>query len=252
MKIDLSGMNILVTGASSGIGAAITRGLGSAGATVAVHCNRNLKNAETLAAEIGNGSEPFQADLAQPEECFRLFVDVLAKYETIDVLINNAGIIINSPLDEAPEDWLDSWNTTIGVNLTAAGILTRAAVNHFVDRKGGRIINIASRAAFRGDTPDYLSYAASKGGMVAMSRSIARAYGKDNVKSFVIAPGFVKTGMARQFVEQYGEDLVLNDLALNTLTEPQDVAPTVVFLASGLMDHATGCTIDINAGSYVR
>ena len=88
--------------------------------------------------------------------------------------------------------------------------------------------------------------------MVAMSRSIARAYGRDNVKAFVIAPGFVRTGMARQFIEQYGEDIVVNDLALDRLTEPDDVAPTVVFLASGMMDHATGCTIDINAGSYVR
>lgn len=88
--------------------------------------------------------------------------------------------------------------------------------------------------------------------MVAMSRSIARAYGKNNVKSFVVAPGFVKTGMARQFIEQYGEEIVINDLALNRLTEPTDIAPTVVFLASGYMDHATGCTVDINAGSYVR
>jgi len=252
MQIDLKGMNILVTGASSGIGAAITRGLGAAGATVAVHYNRNSGNAEKIAKEIGNGSEAFKADLAQPEECFRLFVDVLAKYETIDVLINNAGIIINSPMDAPAEEWLDGWDATMMVNLTAAGILTRAAVNHFIDRDGGRIINIASRAAFRGDTPEYLSYSASKGGMVAMSRSIARGYGKDNVKSFVVAPGFVRTGMARQFVEQYGEELVINDLALDRLTEPQDVAPTVVFLASGHMDHATGCTIDINAGSYVR
>ena len=87
---------------------------------------------------------------------------------------------------------------------------------------------------------------------MSISRSIARAFGKDNIKSFVIAPGFVRTGMAEEFIEQYGESIVLDDLSLNTLTEPDDVAPTVVFLASGLMDHATGCTIDINAGSYVH
>jgi len=138
------------------------------------------------------------------------------------------------------------------VNLTAAGILSRAAVNHFIQRGGGRIINIASRAAFRGDTPEYLAYAAAKSGMVAMSRSIARAFGKQGVKSFVVAPGFVRTDINRPFIKQYGEDFLVRDLALGSLTEPEDVSPTVVFLASGLMDHATGCSIDINAGSYVR
>lgn len=252
MNIDLTGKTVLVTGASSGIGLAITRALGESGATVAVHYNRNADNANALVKEIGNNSKAFKADLNIPEECFKLFIDVLDTYESIDVLVNNAGIIINAPLDEPAEQWLEDWNTTMTVNLTAAAILCRAAITHFVARDGGRIINIASRAAFRGDTPDYLAYAASKGGMVAMSRSIARAYGKNNVKSFVVAPGFVKTGMARQFIEQYGEEIVINDLALNRLTEPTDIAPTVVFLASGYMDHATGCTVDINAGSYVR
>ena len=88
--------------------------------------------------------------------------------------------------------------------------------------------------------------------MVAMSKSIARAFGKQGVKSFVIAPGFVRTDINKPFIEQYGEDFLVKDLALGRLTEPDDVAPTVVFLASGLMDHATGCSIDINAASYVR
>jgi len=252
MNIDLSGMHILVTGASGGIGRAIARELASAGATVGVHYNRNSESAHSLAQELGHGARVFRADLAVPEECSRLFLDVLEKFETIDVLVNNAGLIINSPLDGTAEQWLEDWHRTVMVNLTAAGILTRAAVNHFVEHGGGRIINIASRAAFRGDTPEYLAYAAAKGGMVAMSRSIARAYGKNNIKSFVVAPGFVRTGMAEEFIEQYGEGIVMDDLALNELTEPEHIAPTVVFLASGLMDHATGCTIDINAGSYVR
>lgn len=253
MNVDLSGMHILVTGASSGIGTAIARELAQAGAAVGVHYNHNKESAQSLEKEIGHGAKAFKANLAVPEECSRLFLDALEAFETIDVLVNNAGIIINSPLESAAaEQWMEDWNKTIMVNLTASGILTRAAISHFLDHDGGRIINIASRAAFRGDTPDYLAYAASKGGMVAMSRSIARAYGKDNIKSFVVAPGFVRTGMARQFIEQYGEGLVVNDLALSRLTEPEDIAPTVVFLASGFMDHATGCTIDINAGSYVR
>ena len=252
MNIDLSGMHILVTGASGGIGRAIARELALAGAAVGVHYNKNAESARSLVHELGHSAHAFRADLAVPEECSRLFLDVLEEFETIDVLVNNAGLIINSPLNAAVEQWMKDWNTTVMVNLTAAGILTRAAVNHFVEHGGGRIINIASRAAFRGDTPEYLAYAAAKGGMVAMSRSIARAYGKKNIKTFVVAPGFVRTGMAEKFIERYGEGIVMDDLALNELTEPEHVAPTVVFLASGLMDHATGCTIDINAGSYVR
>ena len=253
MKIDFTGKNILVTGASSGIGEAIAKALAGSGARVAIHCNSNLDKAEALAREFDNGSQAFQANLSVPEECSRLFLDVLDAFDTIHVLVNNAGIIINSPLvDTSGERWIEDWNTTMMVNLTASGILCRAAITHFMEVNGGRIINIASRAAFRGDEPEYLAYAASKGGMVAMSRSIARAYGEYNIKSFVVAPGFVKTGMARQFIEQFGEGIVMDDLALKELTEPKDVAPTVVFLASGYMDHATGCTIDINAGSYVR
>ena len=111
---------------------------------------------------------------------------------------------------------------------------------------------MASRAAFRGDTPDYMAYAASKAGVVALTRSIARGLGKEGITAFVLAPGFVKTDMAQDFIDQYGESVVLDDLALDRLTEPADLAPLAVLLASGLMDHATGCTIDVNAGSYVH
>ncbi|MHB9030672.1 MAG: SDR family NAD(P)-dependent oxidoreductase [Candidatus Latescibacterota bacterium] len=252
MNINLSGMRILVTGGSSGIGKCIVQRLAEAGATVAIHYNRNAESAEKLVAETGNGARAFQADLAQPEACFRLFDQALAAYEAVDALVNNAGMICTRPLDAPEDEWLDGWNRTIMVNLTAAGILTRAAVNHFITRGGGRIINIASRAAFRGDTPEYLAYAAAKSGMVAMSKSIARAFGKQGVKSFVIAPGFVRTPINDPYLEKYGEEFLVKDLALDRLTEPDDVAPTVVFLASGLMDHATGCSIDINAASYVR
>ncbi|MEM6526357.1 MAG: SDR family oxidoreductase, partial [Bacteroidota bacterium] len=117
---------------------------------------------------------------------------------------------------------------------------------------GGIIINISSRAARRGDTSDYLAYAASKGGLEAITKSIARAYGKKGITAFGVAPGFTRTDMAQDFIKAYGEDYVLNDLSLPELTEPKDIAQTVVFLASGLARHATGTTIDINAGSYVR
>ena len=138
------------------------------------------------------------------------------------------------------------------MNTRAQGLLCKLAIDHFSKRGGGRIINISSRAAFRGDTGDYLAYGASKGAIVALTRSIARYYGKKNITAFNIAPGFVRTDMAQDFMDLYGEEYALNDIALNKLTEPQDLAPMIVLLASGLADHATGCTIDINAASYVH
>jgi NAD(P)-dependent dehydrogenase (short-subunit alcohol dehydrogenase family) len=126
------------------------------------------------------------------------------------------------------------------------------AIQHFKTRQSGRIINIASRAAFRGDTAEFLAYAASKGGVVSLSRSIARAFGKDGITCFVVAPGWVKTDMAEDSIKEYGEEFILQGNALDRLTEPEDIAPMVTLLASGLADHATGTSIDINAASYVH
>src|SRR5690606_38713280 len=206
---------------------------------------------EYLAKELGNKCETFQTDLSNEEAVSTLFASVISRFGHLDVLVNNAGTSIYSPMEENDKSWLSSWHKTMAVNLTAASILCRSAIGHFIKRGGGRIINISSRAAFRGDSPEYLAYAASKGGLVAITRSIARGYGKMGIKAFDVAPGFTKTDMANQFIEKYGEEHALKDIALNELTSPDDIAPLVVLLSSGLADHATGTTIDINAGSYV-
>jgi 3-oxoacyl-[acyl-carrier protein] reductase len=252
MNIDLTGKNVLVTGASRGIGAAIARCMGNAGARVALHYRRERDAAAALAHEIGRGAESFAADLQSPSECQRLWGAVLQRFGHVDVLVNNAGIALSSPLDQSLEDWLEQWDETLAVNLRAVALLCRLAVAHLKERGGGRIINISSRAAFRGDQPDYLAYAASKGGLVALTRSIARYFGKAGITAFNVAPGFTRTEMAQAFFDQYGADYGTSDIALTRLTEPDDIAPTVAFLASGLADHATGSTIDLNAASYVR
>jgi len=168
-------------------------------------------------------------------------------------LVNNAGVFLKSPIESSIQEWASDWDKTLNINLKATALLSKLAIDEFMKHPdGGRIIHIASRAAFRGDLNDYLAYAASKGGMVSFSRSIARSFGKQNIKSFVIAPGFVFTPMAAPFIAEAGEDFVLNEISLPTLTKTSEIAPTVVFLASGYMDHATGCTIDINAGSYMH
>jgi 3-oxoacyl-[acyl-carrier protein] reductase len=252
VHIDLTGQSVLVTGGSRGIGAAIARRLGAAGARVCVHYGAQKEAAETLAAAIGHGAFAVGADLADARSCALLWDEVQARCGKVDALVNNAGIAVESPLHLATAQWHTDWEKTMAINLTAPGLLCRSAIAHFQAQGGGRIVNVASRAAFRGDTPDYLAYAASKAGLVALTRSIARGFGKSDIKAFVLAPGFTRTEMAQAFIDRYGEDYAVSDIALRKLTEPDDIAPTVVFLLSGLADHATGSAIDLNAGSYVR
>jgi NAD(P)-dependent dehydrogenase (short-subunit alcohol dehydrogenase family) len=252
MQIDLTGKTILVTGASRGIGRALAEGLAGAGATIAAHFNQSRAEAETLAETLGHDARAFQADLAEPASCERLFNRVVETYRRLDVLVNNAGIALRVPFDATTDEWRKGWDLTMAVNLRAVELLSRLAVAHFRQHGGGRLINVASRAAFRGDVPEYMTYAASKAGVVALTRSLARAFGKDRVCAFVLAPGFIRTDMAQDFIDEYGEAHVIGDLALDRLTEPADLVPLVVLLASGLADHATGATFDVNAGSYVH
>lgn len=253
MKIDLANKIILVTGASSGIGKEIAIQLANSGATVAIHYNSNKKQAEEIAKQAGNKSMIFQANLENIEQTKQLFNSVLKHYSKLDVLVNNAGVFMKSPIEQDHDIWISDWDKTLNINLKSAALLSKMVINHFLKTKNdGRIIHIASRAAFRGDLNDYLAYAASKGAMVSLSKSIARSFGKQNLKSFVVAPGFVYTPMAEPFINEAGEEFILNELSLNELTKPEDIAPTVVLMASGYMDHATGCSVDINAGSYMR
>lgn len=253
MYINLSGLNILVTGASRGIGKALATKLAEAGATIAVHYNTSVREAENLAHILGNGSKAFQADFSTYDDAAKLFERVTLEMGSVEILINNAGVAKAAAIDSKDDDWMQAWNDTMAVNLGAAAILCKKAVQHFVDRKAsGRIINIASRAAFRGEESDYFSYAASKAGLVALTRSIARSHGKSGVKAFVVAPGFVRTDMSKEFTQKYGEQHTKGDISLERLTEPKDIAPLITFIASGMADHATGATFDVNAGSYLH
>ncbi len=251
MNIDLSNQRILVTGSSRGIGKAISEALLDAGAQVGLHYNSTPQGIELL-LEKHSGAKGIRANLGESSEVLQLFNEFTSHFGGIDVLVNNAGIAIQSSINDEDNQFMQDWRQTMEVNLGAVALLTKKAIQSFVEQESGRVINISSRAAFRGDTAEYLAYAASKGGMVAFTRSIARAYGKNGITAFNIAPGFTRTEMAQDFIDEYGEEYATSDLALNKMTEPKDIAPLVVFLASGLADHATGSTIDVNAGSYVH
>lgn len=251
---ELKDQNILVTGASDGIGYEIARHLMQNGARVAIHYNTNSKSALELLEEFGSsGSQIFQANLSDTNSCANLWDEVLRDFKSLDSVVLNAGVYLKHPVEESDDGWLRTWNLSLAINLDAAGLLTKKAIQHFKTRKlGGRLIYIASRAVFRGETEEYLGYAASKGGLVSLARSVARSFGKYNIKSFILAPGFVRTAMAKQFIETYGEQRICDELSLPKLTEPEDIAPLIALMCSGLMDHATGATIDINAGSHIR
>ncbi|MCS4433775.1 SDR family NAD(P)-dependent oxidoreductase [Aquiflexum gelatinilyticum] len=252
MNIDLSNHRILVTGASRGIGAAIASQLSNSGAEVLLHFNKNITEAKKLQDSLPNPSHLVPCDLSDLESVKGWIPELIKTYGKIDAVVNNAGIAIGIPDNAPTTEWLDVWQKTMDVNIHALAIISKEFIEHARKNKNGRIVNISSRAAFRGDTPDYLAYAASKAAIVSYTRSIARYYGKEGIKAFLIAPGFTRTDMANEILSQYGEEFALNDIALNQLTEPKDIAPMVTLLCSGLADHATGCTIDINAGSYVH
>ncbi|WP_026950836.1 SDR family NAD(P)-dependent oxidoreductase [Algoriphagus mannitolivorans] len=252
MNISLKNQRILVTGASRGIGRAIARQLSESGAEVIIHYNSNKTEAESLFSQLKNPAHLEACDLSQTAEVVGFIPRLVEKYGPLTALVNNAGIAISAS-DQLPTgDWLKIWEKTMTINATAVGILSKEFVDQARPQENGRIIMISSRAAFRGDTPDYLAYAASKGALVSLTRSIARHYGKEGIKAFLIAPGFTRTDMAEEILSEYGEDFALKDIALKELTLPEDIAPMVTLLCSGLADHATGTSIDINAGSYVR
>jgi len=251
-QIDLSGKTILVTGASNGIGKGIADYLMSMGAQIAIHYNSDKTSAEEIANKYNNGSKTFQADLANESEVYRLFEEVKFHFKTINTVILNAGVFIEHSTNLDTSDWLSIWKKTLDINLNSVGLLTKLGIDHYKEVGEGRFVYIGSRAVFRGETEEYLAYAASKGGITSLARSVARSFGKQNIKSFVVSPGFTRTQMAEQFIEVYGEERVLNEIALNELTKPEDIAPLIGLMCSGLMDHATGATIDINAGSHIR
>ena len=252
MEIKLNNTNIILTGANSGIGFATAELLLESGAKCILHYNKNSSGVDKLKKQYPNQVKIFQADFNNLNQTIDFFNFSVQELEKIDVLINNAGTSIMNDISLDDKTWIENWEKIMNINLLSSSLLIKKSLPHFIANQSGRIINIASRAAFRGDTKDYLAYAASKAGMVAIIRSVARNFGKEGIKAFSIAPGFTRTAMAQKSIDKYGEDFVVKDIALTELTEPKDIAPIIALICSGGFDHGTGSNIDINAGSYVR
>ena len=233
-------MNILLTGASRGIGAAAYSALSNAGHRV---IGQSTSGDDGLIA----------AAFTDPEAPRALWDQALhALGGRIDVLVNNAGIFEAVDDDASDEEWHAAWSRTLTVNLQASADLCRLAVNHFRHKNGGRIVNVASRAAYRGDSPKHWHYAASKAGMIGMTKSIARGYAADNILAFAVCPGFTMTGMAEDYLDSRGGDRLLADIPLGRVASAEEVAETIRWLAIDAPASATGAVIDVNGASYVR
>ncbi|WP_407542074.1 SDR family oxidoreductase (plasmid) [Deinococcus radiomollis] len=248
----LTGKIVFVTGASRGIGAVTVGSLLQAGASVVAHLGRNGHGGEELLERFGpDRVHLLKGDLAQPGTATRLFLEAVAWKGRVDVLVNNAGVAPTLTIDAPLEEWSKLWTETLQVNLLSVAESCRAALLHYREHGGGIIINIASRAAFRGDNPDAMHYAASKGAVVTLTKSVARGYAAQGVLAYAVAPGWVSTEMAEAYLRDHQEELA-RELPMGSAAPPEDVANTVVFLASGAVPHMTGATLDINGASYVR
>jgi NAD(P)-dependent dehydrogenase (short-subunit alcohol dehydrogenase family) len=233
-------LHILATGTSRGIGAAIAASFEADDVRFVGH------------STIGEHGA-IAADLAREGAASHLWQEALDRLDgRIDVLINNAGIFEANRLDLSDEQWRAGWERTMRINLTVSAELSRLAVRHGLARASGRIINVASRAAYRGDSPEHWHYAASKAGMVAMTKTIARAYAAQGILAFAVCPGFTMTGMAEDYLSSRGGDALLADIPLGRVAAPGEVAAAVRFLALEAPPSMTGAVIDINGASYVR
>ncbi|MBE0556421.1 MAG: SDR family oxidoreductase [Proteobacteria bacterium] len=249
----LTGHTALVTGASRGIGEAISRTLASHGARIALHYRSKKEDADRVCGSLsGSGHIIAHADLMDALAVERMVEKVAAAFGKIDILVNNAGIFDLHPLQDLSYDsWQDAWQKTIGTNLVGAANTSYCVIRQMQKKGGGRIINVTSRGAFRGE-PEAPAYGASKAGLNALSQSLARALAPEGILVFAVAPGFVRTERIEPLLKgERGRD-ILSQSPFGRIAEPEEVARTVLFLAAEAPEFLSGCIIDINGASYLR
>ena len=233
-------MNILVTGASRGIGAATHELLKSKGHNVVGHSTRG--GGGLIAGDLMNSESP--------SAIWSQAVDRLGG--RVDALVNNAGIYEAVSAEASDEEWRNGWHRTLQVNVQAPADLSRLALAHFKEKGGGRIVNVASRAGWRGDSPQHWHYAASKSALIGMTKTIARAYAADGILAFAVAPGFTVSEMTEEYLQGRGGAAIIADIPLGRVASTGEVAEVIRWLATEAPASSTGSTIDVNGASYVR
>jgi NAD(P)-dependent dehydrogenase (short-subunit alcohol dehydrogenase family) len=233
-------MNILITGASRGIGAAAYELLKSRGHNVAGHSTKG-------------GGDLIAGDLMDPAAPRSIWDEAMKRLGgRIDALVNNAGIYEAVAAEASDEKWREGWHRTLQINVQAPADLSRLAVAHFKESGGGRIVNVASRASWRGDSPQHWHYAASKSALIGITKTIARAYAADGIYAFAVAPGFTVSEMTEEYLQGRGGAQIVADIPLGRVASTDEIAEVIRWLATEAPASATGSTIDVNGASYVR
>ena len=247
------GRAVLVTGASRGIGAAVARAFAAAGDRVAVHYGANAHLAHDVAASLpGGGHVVVRADLSDPDAVRQMVDEAASALGGVEVLVNNAGVFEPHPITETTyEEWQRAWQRTLAVNLVGAANVTWCAVQHMVRGGGGRIVNVSSRGAFRGE-PRQPGYGASKAGLIAFGQSLARALGTQGISVVAVAPGITETDMGAEALAGAEGDRRRAESPLGRVVTKEEVAAAVLFLASPEAQFASGSVLDLNGASYLR
>jgi NAD(P)-dependent dehydrogenase (short-subunit alcohol dehydrogenase family) len=247
----LKGQNILVTGATGAIGQAICRALVADGARVVIHYSRNREAAAALLADLGGQGACLGADLARPEAASALWAQAEA-LGPLTGLVNNAGIRSEVAVDAPLDHWQAVWEREMRVNFLAAVDLSRAAILHFHQHGGGRIVNMASRAGQRGYASNAMAYGASKAALINLTKSIAQSHGGQGVTAVALAPGWVQTEMAEAFIAQHGAAAALAGIPVGVMAQPAEIGELVAFTFRPSQTSLNGAVLDVNGGSYLR
>ncbi|MEM1328816.1 MAG: SDR family oxidoreductase [Bacteroidota bacterium] len=251
--MDFQNKTVLITGGSRGIGKATALAFAEAGARVAINFISNSHAASQTIDELpGTGHIAVKADISNAAAAQHLVNEVVDEFGQINILVNNAGVHTEHPIDNCTyQQWQQAWQEAISINLIGASNVTFCAVQKMIPQGGGRIVNVSSRGAFRGE-PNQPAYGASKAGMNAMSQSLAQAVAKYNIFVGIVAPGFVETDLAREILEGPMGDDIRHQSPLGRVARPEEVARGVLFLSSAGTEFMTGAILDINGASYLR
>lgn len=252
-KCEFEGKTVLVTGGSRGIGQSIVQAFAGEGARVAIHYHQQKAAARQVRSMLpGTGHYVVQADLASSIAVEQMIDFTVAAFGHIDILVNNAGIYQEHPLDQTDyQDWQKIWKETLDTNLIGSVNVSYCVAQHMIERNEGRIINITSRGAFRGE-PTATAYAASKAGLNAFSQSLAQHLAPYNIAVMAVAPGWVETDMSRKVLDSPLGDVIRQQSPMNRVARPEEIAHTVLFLASESAAFLTGTIVDVNGASYLR